>query len=69
MRNQAKDDEMKTEDYCGVEKEIIEKDPVLQLAWDLSQIIDDGAPIGWWKHKTTAACLLNGYEMKRKGWG
>lgn len=58
---------MTPDSYDGFEKEKIESNPMLQLAWDLSQIIDDLAPIGWWRHKMTARCLLSGYEMKRKG--
>jgi hypothetical protein len=56
------------DDYRGFEKEKIALNPKLQLAWDLAQIIDDGAPIGWWKHVSTASCLLVGYDMVRKGW-
>lgn len=59
---------MTPDDYRGFEKDKIEENPKLQLAWDLCQIIDDRAPLGWWRHVGTASCLLAGYEMKRKGW-
>lgn len=59
---------MTSDDYCGFEKEKIAENPMLQLALDLSQIIDDGAPLNWWKHKFTAGCLLDGYKMERIGW-
>lgn len=59
---------MTPDSYRGFEKEKIAENPKLQLAWDLAQIIDDSAPLGWWKHVFTASCLLHGYEMKRIGW-
>lgn len=44
----------------------IDQNPVWQLAWTLSQILDDNAPIGWSGHIPTATCLLANYEIKRK---
>lgn len=57
---------MTSDDYDGYEKEKIKQNPMLQLAWDIAQIVDDGAPLNWWKHKFTAKCLMDGYEIKRK---
>jgi hypothetical protein len=37
-----------------------------QLAFDLSEIQNDNAPIGWSKYIFVAKCLLGLYEMKRK---
>lgn len=48
------------------EKDKIAADPAWQLAFDLSEIQNDGAPIGWGRYIFTAECLLNLYEMKRK---
>lgn len=47
-------------------KEEIEANPVWQVAWVLSEIENDGAPIGWSKYIGTAKCLLAAFEMKRK---
>lgn len=58
---------MTPDDYRGYEQEKIALNPKLQLAWDLAQIIDDRAPLEWWKHVNTATCLLAWYEMKHKG--
>jgi hypothetical protein len=60
--------EMTPNDYTGFKKEKISSNPMLQLAWDIAQIVDDDAPVGWWKYKMLAENLLMGYEMKRKGW-
>lgn len=59
---------MTPDDYQGYEAEKIAQNTKLQLAWDLAQIIDDRAPLNWWRHVNTASCLLAGYDMKRKGW-
>ena len=48
------------------DKEKINADPVWQLAWSLSEIENDNAPIGWVKYITTARCLLDNYNIKRK---
>ena len=47
-------------------KEEIAKNPVWQLAFDLSEIENDGAPIGWGRYIWKAECLLALYDMKRK---
>ena len=36
------------------------------LAWVLSEIRNDNAPIGWEKHKPTAKCLLGTFEINVK---
>jgi hypothetical protein len=43
----------------------IEANPVWDLAFVLSEILNDGAPIGWSKYISTAECLLAHYEIKR----
>lgn len=44
----------------------IEKNPAWQLAFSLSEIENDNAPIGWGKYISTAKCLLDNYEIKRR---
>lgn len=44
----------------------IDGNPVWALAWTISQIVDDKAPIGWSRHIPTAQCLLAHYDIKRK---
>jgi hypothetical protein len=46
--------------------EEIEANPVWQLAFTLSELQNDTAPIGWSKYIFLAKCLLNLYEMKRR---
>jgi hypothetical protein len=48
------------------EKELIMRDPVWELAFIMSEIMNDNAPIGWGKYISAAGCLLSNYEMKRK---
>ena len=45
--------------------EEIAKNPAWQLAFDLSEIRNDNAPIGWSKFIFTAECLLKLYRMER----
>lgn len=47
-------------------KSEIEANPVWELAFTLSEIQNDNAPIGWSKYIPTATCLLGNYEIKRK---
>lgn len=47
-------------------KEEIAKNPAWQLAFDLSEIQNDGAPIGWGRYIWVAECLLALYAMQRK---
>lgn len=44
----------------------IAANPVWQLAFDLSEIHNDGAPLGWGKYIVVAECLLILYDMQRK---
>jgi hypothetical protein len=48
------------------DKEVIARNPVWRLAFDLSEIQNDNAPIGWGKYVWIAECLLNLYTMSRK---
>lgn len=41
-------------------------DPVWQLAFSLSEIQNDNAPIGWSKYIYVAECLLANYDITRK---
>jgi len=47
-------------------REEIDKNPVWQLAFILSEIQNDAAPIGWSKYIWVAKCLLDAYDMKLK---
>ena len=44
----------------------IEANPVWQLAYTLSEILNDNAPIGWSRYISTAECLLANYDIKPK---
>lgn len=44
----------------------IDANPEWELAFTLSEIMNDNAPIGWWKYVSPARCLLAAYEIKRK---
>lgn len=48
------------------EKDKIIANPEWDLAFTLSEILNDNAPIGWSKYITFAECLLAIYEIKRK---
>ena len=48
------------------DREAIEANPVWQLAFSLSEISNDGAPLGWSRYIYVAECLLANYEIKRK---
>jgi hypothetical protein len=47
-------------------KDVIQANPIWELAFSLSEIMNDNAPIGWSKYIFPAECLLAHYEMKRK---
>ena len=47
-------------------KEEIKKRPEWELAFSLSEIMNDNAPIGWGKYIYVAKCLLNFYDIKQK---
>ncbi len=44
----------------------IEANPEWELAFTISEIENDNAPIGWGRYITTAKCLLAAYDIKRK---
>lgn len=48
------------------DKTEIEKNPEWRLAFILSEIMNDGAPIGWSKYRGAAVCLLAAYDMTPK---
>ena len=47
-------------------KDEIKANPVWHVAWVLSEIQNDGAPMGWSKYIYTAECLLAAFDMKPK---
>lgn len=47
-------------------QEEIDANPKWQLAFSLSEIQNDNAPIGWGKYIYVAECLLANYSIKRK---
>ena len=47
-------------------KDEIEANPEWHVAWVLSEIQNDNAPIGWSKYILTAQCLLAAFDMKKK---
>lgn len=44
----------------------IRRVPEWEVAHTLSEILNDNAPIGWFKYVGTAKCLLAAYDMRRK---
>lgn len=48
------------------DKEEIRANPEWYLAFVLSEILNDGAPIGWSKYIGTAGCLLAEFEIRPK---
>lgn len=48
------------------DKQKINANPTWQLAFSLSEIDNDRAPLGWARYITTARCLLDNYDIKRK---
>jgi hypothetical protein len=47
-------------------KDEIDANPEWELAFTLSELLNDEAPIGWSKYIGMARCLLAAYEIKRK---
>jgi len=45
---------------------VIKANPAWELAFSLSEIQNDNAPIGWSKYIFAAECLLANYEIKKK---
>lgn len=52
-------------DPTYIESEI-KSNPAWELAFTLSEIQNDNAPIGWGKYIYVAEYLLRSYEIKRK---
>lgn len=44
----------------------INVNPEWELAFTLSELMNDDAPFGWSKYIGTAKCLLAHYEIKRR---
>lgn len=47
-------------------REEISANPEWDLAFVLSEIMNDNAPIGWGRYISTAQCLLAAFDIKRK---
>jgi hypothetical protein len=47
-------------------KSEINSNPVWELAFTISELQNDNAPIGWSRYTTLAEMLLAIYEVKRK---
>ena len=48
------------------DRETIKANPVWDLAFTMSEIMNDAAPIGWWKYAFAAECLLKHYDITPK---
>jgi hypothetical protein len=48
-------------------REEIEAKPEWALAFSLSEIMNDDAPLGWSRYIFPARCLLNEYDITKKG--
>ncbi len=51
------------------DKREIEANPEWHVAWVLSEIQNDNAPLGWSKYRGTARCLLAYFDMEAKNNG
>ncbi len=49
------------------DKEQIKTKPEWYIAWILSEMRNDTAPIGWGKYRPDARAILNEYDVTRKG--
>lgn len=47
-------------------KEHIDANPIWKLAWRLSEIDNDNAPIGWWRYINLARWLLSTFIMTER---
>ena len=47
-------------------REEIKNNPAQELAFSLSEIMNDDAPLGWGRYIPYAECLLRNYDIKRK---
>lgn len=48
------------------DQKAIQAKPAWQLAFSLSEIMNDNAPVGWGKYIFAAECLLDHYDIKPK---
>jgi len=48
------------------QRDLIDANPVWQLAFTLSEIENDNAPIGWSRYIGKAECLLAAYDITPK---
>ena len=48
------------------DKKEIDSNLAWQLAFSLSEIMNDNAPIGWGKYIPASECLLANWEIRRK---
>lgn len=48
------------------QKDLIETNPTWELAFTISEIENDNAPIGWCKYIPLAECLLYNYDITKK---
>jgi len=46
--------------------ELIKSKPTWYLAWRISEVDNDNAPIGWWKYINIASWLHSRFEMIEK---
>ena len=47
-------------------KEDIDKNPTWNLAFTMSELVNDNAPIGWGEYIMLSKMLLDRYEIRRK---
>lgn len=48
-------------------REQVEGNPIWKLAWTLSEVDNDNAPIGWGQYIPMARWLLETYRLESKG--
>jgi len=48
------------------DKDRIDADPVWELAFAMSEMDNDSAPIGWGKYVNLATLIMHNYDVKRK---
>lgn len=48
------------------DRKAIEENKEWQLAFALSEIMNDGAPLGWGYYIFSAKCLLANFDIKKK---
>lgn len=47
-------------------KSEIDADPIWALAWRLSELDNDNAPIGWYRYTNMSKWLLNTFHMEKR---